>query len=95
MFVIAYFKDTKKIYTSRYNDSVGVQIPTAQEWLQDFCDNNALDVNDFVAIELPYDKNLSIVVGNHFYNEATGKIEADPDYTPPPQPTTPPEGITV
>lgn len=93
MFSIGYHKVTKKIVRASFNIDPPSQALTPQARLVMDCDANDLDINDYVALELPWDKNLRIEFGNHIYNESTGKIEADPNYVapPPPAPTTPVE----
>jgi hypothetical protein len=86
MFTIFYLKSSKKITYAYKNDSVGVLIPTPQQQLAVHCDNNNLNVDDFVAIEHPWNRNLILVHGNHIYNEATQQIETDPNYVPPVEP---------
>jgi hypothetical protein len=86
MFTIAYFKNTKKIAWSRFDSSTLNDLLTPQQLLERYCDDNDLDVNDYIALELPWDKKLRIVIGNHVYNESAQKIEADPNYVPPPAP---------
>jgi hypothetical protein len=91
MYSIAYNNVTKKLLFTRRDDSVGVEKPTAEFWLADYCVNNNLNPADYTAVDLTatYDKSLQVILGNHVFNEATGAIEADPDWVAPPPPPTP------
>ena len=72
------------------NDTTTVgQVPQPQEQLEQYCSDNDLNPADYIALELPFDKKLQVIFGNHVYNESTGIIEEDPNYVPP----TPPEPI--
>ena len=64
-------------------DTQSIHSLTAQQHLEQFCDDNELDVANFVAMEYPYNKKFQIVLGNHMFNETTQQIEADPNYIPP------------
>lgn len=86
MFSIAYLKNTKKIAWARVDSSSLNDLLTPQELLERYCEDNELNINEYIALELPHDKKLRIVIGNHIYNETTGKIEEDPNYVPPPPP---------
>jgi hypothetical protein len=77
MFTIAYLKSSKKIVYARHD--VGSQV-AFDFYFNQHCENNNLNVNDYVCIEHTYDKKLNVVLGNHIFNEATQQIEADPSY---------------
>ena len=83
MFTIAYSKSTKKIVYARHDQ--GPQV-AHDFYFNQLCENNNLNVDDYVCIEHTYDKKLNVVLGNHVFNEATGQIEADPSYVPPVDP---------
>jgi hypothetical protein len=88
MYSIAYNNITKKLLFTRYDDSVGVEKPTAEFWLADYCEHNDLNLADYTAVDLTaiYDKKLQVILGNHVFNESTGRIEADPNWVAPPPP---------
>jgi hypothetical protein len=90
MFSIAYHKTTKKLIMARRDTATVGEVPQPQEHLEQYCSDNDLNTQDYIALEYPFDKKLQVTFGNHVYNESTGKIEADPNYVPPP----PPEPIT-
>jgi hypothetical protein len=97
MYSIAYNNVTKKLLFTRYDDSIGVEKPTAEFWLADYCENNNLNPADYTAVDLTdtYNKNQQVILGNHVYNESTGAIEADPNWVAPPpvEPSPPPEPV--
>jgi hypothetical protein len=93
MFVIIYHKTTKKLVSYRHDMSVP-QVNTAQHWFDLFLADNEVGDENYTFAEVPFTKALnSIEIGNHVFNEATGKVEADPSYVAPvyvpPTPTTP------
>jgi len=92
MYSIAYNNVTKKLLFTRRDDSVGVEKPTAEFWLADYCVHNNLNPADYTAVDLTatYDKTLQVILGNHVFNGATGAIEADPDWVAPPPVEPPP-----
>jgi hypothetical protein len=92
MYSIAYNNVTKKLLFTRYDDSVGVEKPTAEFWLADYCVHNNLNPADYTAVDLTdtYDKTLQVILGNHVFNETTGAIEADPNWVAPPPVEPPP-----
>jgi hypothetical protein len=66
-----------------------VTIPTPQEQLNIYCNANALDANDYFAIEYTWDLKNPVSLSKHIYNPATGSVELDPNYVPPaPEETT-------
>jgi hypothetical protein len=86
MHTIAYKNSDKKILFVRLDNGTAGSISTPQEWLVNYCEANNLSVSDYTAVGTAYDKKMQIIIGNHVYNEATGQIEADPSYVPPPEP---------
>lgn len=86
MFVIIYHKTTKKIVYYRHDMSLP-QSHTAQEHFNFFLDNNEVGDENYAFAEIPFTKALNnIAIGNHVYNEATGQVEADPNYVRPTPP---------
>ena len=83
MFTIAYNKNTKKLIMAHFDNAQGMEKPSPQDRLNLHCEGNNLNVNDYVALEVPYDKNLILILGNHMYNELNNSIVADPNYAPP------------
>ena len=91
MFSIAYLNTTKKLILARME--VGsAPLESPQQQLELHCEMNDLDPADYTALEIPYDKKLRVVLGNHVFNEVTGKIEEDPNYV---EPTPPAQEPTV
>jgi hypothetical protein len=85
VFAFAYKKLDKKIVLARSDTYSENAIPvTAQAFLENYCDLNHLDIHDFTALEMPFDKNRKVYIGMHLYNEITQQIEVDPSYIPPP-----------
>ena len=80
MFVIIYHKTTKKI--AQYRHDVANPIShTAQEYFNMFLYDNEVGNENYTFIEVPFTKLLNAIeIGNHVYNEATGQVEADPNY---------------
>jgi hypothetical protein len=96
MYSIAYNRNTKKILYTRYDDSVGIEKPNANYWLQDHCKFNNLNSVDYVAVDLTanYNPDLKVILGNHVFNESTGTIEPDPNWVAPAPPPEIPETPT-
>ena len=88
MFVVIYNKFDKKIAQYRHDMCVP-QVCTAQHYFDLFLEDNEVGDENYTFAEVPFTKALNaIVIGNHIYNEATGQVEADPNYiepTPPAQ----------
>ena len=85
MFVAIYHKTTKKIVQYRH-DMADPATHTAQEYFNMFLNDNEFGDENYTFAVLPITKSLNIItVGNHVYNEATGQIEADPNFVPRPE----------
>jgi len=91
MYSLVINKSSNKIVLAHNDGSVRHNIPTPEEQLLIFCDNNNLNVNDFFAIEYPWDKRNPVDLSRHIYNPATGLVEDDPNWvaTPPVEPPPP------
>jgi hypothetical protein len=82
MYIIIYYKTTKKIAFYRHDTSM--QPLPAQNWFDIFLVDNDVSGEDYSFVELPFTKALnSISIGNHVYNESTQQVEADPSYVRP------------
>jgi hypothetical protein len=91
MFFIYYKNSDKKIVFAKYDGYTGAEgAASPQQQLVVHCEINDLNVNDFTAVELPFDKKFMLIQGNHVFNESTKQIETDPNWvapTPDPEPT--------
>ena len=86
MFVIVYHKTTKKLVHYRHDMNVP-QTHTAQYWFDLFLADNEVGDENYTFAEVPFTKALNdIVIGNHVYDLATGKVKADPNYVAPTPP---------
>jgi hypothetical protein len=84
MFSISYNNITKNILFIRDdNCSSSSNTLTPQQQLEIHCEINNLNVSDYTAVELPFDKTLNFVCGKYIYNESTGKVEQDPNWVAP------------
>ena len=80
-------KATNKIAFTFQDGSTGVEKPSPQDRLNQYCLDNDLDVTDFLAIEYAWDVRNPISISKHIYNPANGQIEVDPNWVQPtPQP---------
>lgn len=82
MFAIVYLKSTKKIVHYRHDYSVPETL-TVEDCFNQFIRDNKLTKDDHEVIEMEYDDNLQIIIGNHVFNEDTKQIEADKNYVEP------------
>ena len=83
MFVVIYHKTTKKIVQYRH-DMCLPEVHIAKHWFDLFLDDNEIGDENYTFAEVQFTKALNdIVIGNHVYNESTGKVEADPSYVAP------------
>jgi len=90
MFIVIYNKQTKYIAQLRHDNSVGVEKPTPEFWLQEHCESQNLNSNNFAVASISFDKKLQIVLGRDLFDETNNTIYADPDWvapTPAPTPT--------
>jgi hypothetical protein len=83
MFSVIIIKATNKILFAHQDGSVGMNKPLPQERLEQYCEDNGLDANDYLAIEYVWDLKNPINISKHIYNPANGQIEVDPNWVKP------------
>lgn len=84
IFAIAYEKISKKLVIARVETyTTATDAVSAQTYLNNHCSVNNLNISDFIALEMPYDRNREFAIGKHIYDEATGELRVSPDWDEP------------
>jgi hypothetical protein len=77
-----YEKSTTIVVQIR-NDTSVPQTTTAEQYFNDYCLNNNVDVNLYNYAEMPY-QNIDFSIGEYLYDANTNSIVVNPDWIPPP-----------
>jgi len=84
IYSIIYRKNDKHLVEARTLAIDNANLPTLEFLLNDFCENNELNVADYEAVELSSALPKNIYFGKHIYDAASNSVIVDPTWIEPP-----------